>query len=318
MYGKNIIIITGGTTDIVIPEGATVYFNNTKYAIKSGCGLLVERGIDLICDKDYAMTLSDFGCKVVGHILKKAGKTIKVEYSEESIRSGNIIVPTYCDGDDIGYIRLDMIDDKFMVARVKNKSEASVLLDKEWFGIIKDMVIKTVDLGVVIGEDRVNSKEYCRLMARIKGGLASTNKDDKKCDVILSETLTPTGLSIFNLAEGLSKHGYYENCKDIERLDNANQDIKLLEEMNELSQAVLKRMIHKSVKYENVADKYKDDINSEIADVIITLLGFIKRNNINPDTIVEHMNEKLIKFTGLIHELKVKRGEITTTDKGEI
>lgn len=133
---------------------------------------------------------------------------------------------------------------------------------------------------------------------------------EKTCDVVLSENLSNTGVNIFNLSNGLDKFKYYDNCKEIERLDNANQDIKLLEEMNELSQAVLKHMVHKSVKYEDVTLAQKDIIDSEIADVIITLFGFMKRNNINPDVIVQHMEGKLNRFTNHIDELLVKRGEI--------
>lgn len=132
---------------------------------------------------------------------------------------------------------------------------------------------------------------------------------DKTCDVFLPESLSYTGATIFNLAVGLGKQNYYENCKTVERLDNANQDIKLLEEMNELCQAVLKRMVHKSIKYDMLSKEHREEVDAEIADVIITLLGFIHRNNVNPDNIVKHMSEKLIRFEKITHELKIEHGE---------
>ena len=106
-----------------------------------------------------------------------------------------------------------------------------------------------------------------------------------------------------NIQDMLANSNYFSNCEKIERLKLVNQDTKLAEEMNELSQALLKRLFHNNTKYKDLDFEHKLHINDEIADVLITLFGFIKRNNVSIENINEKIEFKLNRFDSIVSKM---------------
>lgn len=80
---------------------------------------------------------------------------------------------------------------------------------------------------------------------------------------------------------------YIGNCERV----NCVNDVKLLEECGELVAIVSKAIANK----ENYETRAKQ-INTELADVIITIGGFISRNNMDIEDIVSEIVYKLNRF----------------------
>lgn len=89
------------------------------------------------------------------------------------------------------------------------------------------------------------------------------------------------------VVESMISNDYIGNCERV----NCINDVKLLEECGELI-AVLSKAIANKENYE-LREK---QINTEVADVIITLAGFIARNDMNVDSILEEVQFKLKRF----------------------
>lgn len=90
-----------------------------------------------------------------------------------------------------------------------------------------------------------------------------------------------------DLCKMMEENEYYELCENI----MINQDLKLIEELNELSSALAKNMSRNDgILVGN------DDILDEMADVIVCIKGYIERHQIPSSYIMSKIKYKLERF----------------------
>lgn len=109
---------------------------------------------------------------------------------------------------------------------------------------------------------------------------------------------------IITLLKNLEEKNYFKNSNVLIEENKDIQDLKLLEEMSELSKEILKRMLSQGRDFESLSWEHKNYIMSEVTDVLITLIGFIGRHNIDTELIDFSMCAKLSRFDDVIHSMK--------------
>lgn len=123
-------------------------------------GLIASGTFGIGCHnlEEHAMVFSDTGAKILKHISKDPEKEIVP--SKTVMKAIDMLVPTCVSySGTIGYLHIDIVDDKMAVNIVSDKKDASLLFRDEWKSFIKCLVVSELKRKTFICEDFIVSTD---------------------------------------------------------------------------------------------------------------------------------------------------------------